>query len=173
MFIKLFDVQDGVLIPSEYSMTLSSLRRIREKYPVNYIRIFLYIFYTSCPDPEQNPFFNLPEEDKDAVILKEIEADFSTDEPLIAEAIKLATQLYDTPTNRAYQGAKAMMDKLASLFKNQQLTASGKDSSLTPMLGALEKYNKLRDVFKGVEKDYMDEIKAVTRGGSYSAYDDQ
>ncbi len=172
MFIRLFDIRDGGLIPSEHCHTLGTLKAIMEEFPDNYVRVYLYIFYKTCSDPAMNPFFNLQEEEREEAILHEIKADFSLDNPVINEAVALCERLYDTPTKRAYDGAKAMMDKLATLFKTGSLT-TGRDGSLDSIVRTMEKYQKLRESFKGVEKDYLDEIKAQTRGGSYVAYDQQ
>lgn len=169
MTIQLFTVENGVLVPTEHCLALNSLKEVMEAFPKNYLKIYLYIFYKTCSDPEKNPFFNMPEEDKEELILQEIKADFSTDDPVITKAIETCEKLYDTPTKRAYEGMKIMMDKLAKFFRTQALS-TGRDGSLTAMTQAAAKYQELRQSFKGVEKDYLEEISQV-RGGSYVAYD--
>ena len=170
MLVRVFDVHNGILVPSDSCYTLKTLKDIIDAHPDNHLKILLYVFYMTCWDPDQNPFFNLPEEEKEEVILQEIKADFSTDDPLIKDAIKFCNKLYDTPTKRAYEGMKIMMDKVASFFKTQALS-TGRDGSLTPMVAAAKDYQKLRESFKGVEKDYNEEIKNRTRGAKYKAYD--
>lgn len=168
--IRLFDYQNGTIIPTEHCHALKSLKVIMDKYPDNYIKVYLYIYYMTHPDPAENPFFHMDENDKEELILTEIQADFSTDDKDIAKALEFCNTLYDTPTRRAYEGAKSMMDKLAKFFKKGTLT-TGRDGSLDSMVRTMEKYDKLRESFKGVEKDYMEEMKAITRGGSFEAYD--
>ncbi len=170
MIVKLFDIENQVVIPTIHCDTLKSLRTIKDNFPDNFMKVYAYIFYMTCPDPEINPFFNMTELDKEELILKEVKADFSTDDTDIIDAIKFCNSLYDTPTKRAYQGFKIMMDKLASFFESQALT-TGRDGSLTAMVSAAEKYQKLRESFKGVEKDYNEEIQAETRGQQFTAYD--
>ena len=170
MLPKLFTVKDGVLIPSEHCLALKSLKAIIDTFPKTYLKIYLYIYYMTCWDPENNPFFNLPEDQKEEVILKETGIDFSIDNPVITEAYDLCYKVYDTPTKRAYEGMKVMMDNLAKFMKSQQFT-TGRDGSLTAMVSAGEKYHKLRESFKGVEKDYLEEIKNRTRGDRYKGYD--
>ncbi len=169
MLINLFTVENGVLVPTEHCYAINALKEVMDEFPDNYLKVYLYIFYKTCSDPEKNPFFNMPEEDKEDLILQEIKADFSTDERVITQALETCNKLYDTPTKRAYEGMKALMDKLAVFMKNQSLS-TGRDGSLTAMMSAGEKYQSLRQSFKGIEKDYMEEI-AQVRGGSYTAYD--
>ena len=62
--IRIFDIQNGKVIPTEHCYTITSYKEIMENYPDDYISIFAYIFYLSCPNPELNPFFDVPEVDK-------------------------------------------------------------------------------------------------------------
>jgi len=172
MLIKLFDYSNGVLVPSEHCYAMDSFKQVIEDYPKDYLKVFLYIFYMIYPDPEQNPFFNMAESEREELVLREIKIDFSLDSPSITKAMDTYTKICETPTRRAYEGAKSMMEKLAVLFKTHALT-TGREGSLDSMVRTMEKYDKLRQSYKGVEKDYLEEVKAVTRGGSYTSYDQQ
>ena len=65
MLVKLFDIQNGTVIPSEHSYTLSFLKTIREEYEEDHLDIYAYLFYMTCPSPDMNPFFNIPDRDKE------------------------------------------------------------------------------------------------------------
>ena len=43
-----------------------------DNYPDTYMSVYLYIFYMTCPDPDMNPFFNMPEHEKEELIIDEI-----------------------------------------------------------------------------------------------------
>ncbi len=172
MKVRVVDVQDGILIPTVHVYSLKSLKGVVDDFPDNYLKILLYVYYMTYPDPSENPFFNIQAEDKEEMILKEIGADFSTDHPSITAALDFMNKIYDTPTKRAYEGAVAMMDKIATLFKTTSLT-TGRDGSTDSMVRTMEKYDSLRQSFKGVEKDYKEEIKEMARGDSFTAYDMQ
>ena len=73
MLIKLFDIQNGKVIPTDHCYTLKFLKGIIDKYPDTYLTVFQYLFYMTCPDPDINPFFNVIEVDKEEVILDEID----------------------------------------------------------------------------------------------------
>jgi len=65
MTIKLFDIQNNVVIPTEHCYTLTTLKNIMDKYPDDYLKIYQYLFYMTCPNPDLNPFFYMMEEDKE------------------------------------------------------------------------------------------------------------
>lgn len=170
MLIKLFDVKDGTLIPSEHCSSLVSLKAIKDAFPDKYLTVYLYIFYMTCWYPEDNPFFNMPEHEKEETIVKQLKIDFSLDDPSITAAIDFCNKLYDTPAKRAYQGAKAMMEKLAVYFTSTALS-TGRDGNFDSSIRAMEKYDALCKSFKGIEKDYHEEIKNRTMGNRFRSYD--
>lgn len=168
--IKLFDVQDGKLIPTEHCYALSFLKKIMDAYPEEYISIYKYLFYMTCPNADINPYFNVPEEDKEEVILNDIEADFSTEDELIIKARERCYQLFETPTVRAYQGMAKMMDRLAKYMETTPIT-HGRDGNINSLVAAAKNFDAIRSSFKGVYRDLQDEQKSHVRGGAGLAYD--
>ena len=45
MLIKLFDIQNGKVIPTEHCYTLKFLRSIMDEYPDTYLNVYMYLFY--------------------------------------------------------------------------------------------------------------------------------
>ena len=103
MLAKLFDVQNGKVIPSEHCYSLKTLKNIMDKYPDTYMQVYLYIFYMTCPDPDMNPFFNMPEHEKEELIVDEIGLEESSEDESIRNAVRFCEDLYQTPTYRAYK----------------------------------------------------------------------
>lgn len=168
--IRLFDIQNGKVIPSEHCYTLATLKRIIEEYPQDYSQVYAYIFYLTCPNPDLNPFFDIPEQDKEELILAEVQADFSTDDDAIVQAVKLCQKMYQTPTFRAYQGIKIALDNMATFMATETVT-SGRDGSATAILRIAERFDMVRQSFKGVYRDLMEEQQSSVRGGQNLAYD--
>ena len=79
--VRIFDIQNGNVIPTEHCYTLKDLKAIIDKYPDNYVNAFAYVFYMTCPNPELNPFFDVVEHEKEELITKQINATFSTEDP--------------------------------------------------------------------------------------------
>jgi len=141
-----------------------------EAYPNDHMSIYAYIFYMTCPNPDLNPFFDVPEQDKEELILKEVDMEVSTDDDLIMDAIIQCKRMYETPTYRAYQGIKIALDNMATFMATEKPT-SGRDGSATALLRIAERFDMVRQSFKGVYKDLMDEQQSSVRGGQNLAYD--
>ena len=52
MIIKLFDIENGVVVPTEHCYTLKALKDVMDEYPEEHLKIYLYllfILFTNCP----------------------------------------------------------------------------------------------------------------------------
>jgi len=170
MIIKLFDIKNGAVIPSEHCYTLKTLKSIMDKYSEDYLKIYQYLFYMTCPNPDLNPFFHTPLMDKEDLILEEIEAPFSTEDDLIRNALKFCEDLYETPTSRAYNGIKIALDRMGRYLSTTQIT-DGKDGNINQIRAMAKDFDAIRQSFKGVYKDLKDEQESKVRGGIGMAYD--
>jgi len=170
MIVKLFDVQNGVVIPTEHCYTLKALKDIMDNYPKDYLKIYQYLFYMTCPNPDMNPFFHTPELDKELLVLGQISADFSTEDDDIHIALQFCQRLYETPTSRAYKGMASMLDRLARYMENTPIT-DGRDGNINSIVAAAKNFDQIRSSFKGVYKDLQEEQSSKVRGGIGMAYD--
>lgn len=170
MIARLFDVQNGKVIPTEHCYTLKSLKDIMDNYPDEYLKIYQYLFYMTCPNPDMNPFFNVPHMDKEEIILKEIEAEFSTDDDDIFTALKACERMYETPTSRAYEGMQKALDRISRYLATAQIT-DGKDGNIAQIRALAKDFDGIRQSFKGVYKDLQEEQQSKVRGGQGLAYD--
>jgi hypothetical protein len=170
MLVRLFDVQNGKVIPTEHCYTLKALKDIMDNYPEEYLKIYQYLFYMTCPNPDLNPFFYTPEVDKESLILEEIQAEFSTEDDDVAIALLFCQRLYETPTSRAYKGIASMLDRLAKFMETSTLT-TGRDGNMNSIIAAAKSFNDIRASFKGVYKDLQEEQSSKVRGGIGLGYD--
>ena len=141
-----------------------------DNHPDNYMTIYAYVFYMTCPNPDLNPFFDILEQDKEEIILQEVKADFSTEDDYIIHAVNMCKKMYETPTYRAYQGIKIALDNMAKFMATEQVT-SGRDGSATAILRIAERFDMVRQSFKGVYRDLLEEQQSSVRGGQNLAYD--
>jgi hypothetical protein len=167
--IRLFDIQNGNVVPTEHCYILSSLKAVMDEYGDQAMKVYAYVFYMTCPNPDLNPFFDVPETDKEDIILKEVDADFSTDDDVVIDALKFCEKLYQTPTYRAYMGLKSMLDRLAKYMETTEIE-HGRDGNITALVNAAAKFEAIRQSFKGTMKDLQEEQSHV-RGGQSLAYD--
>jgi len=170
MIVRLFDIQNGKVVPTEHCYSLEFLKGIMKAYPDNYLSIYQYLFYMTCPDPDLNPFFNLPEHEKEDIILEEIKMEESTEDDHIRHALEMCYKLYETPTYRAYKGIKSMLDRLASYMENTQIE-HGRDGNINSLVNAAAKFEQIRQSYKGAFNDMKQEQQSSVRGGQGLAYD--
>jgi hypothetical protein len=168
--VKLFDLQNGVIVPTEHCHNLIFLKRIMDEYPDDYMQIYSYLFYMTCPNPDINPFFDVREHEKEELILIQLQATFSTEDEDIVVALELCKKLYETPSYRAYMGIKSMLDRLATYMETTTIS-HGRDGNITPLVNAAAKFEQIRGSYKGAYKDLMEEQKSTVRGGQNLAYD--
>ena len=170
MLVKLFDINNGVVVPTEHCYTIKSLKTIMDNHPEDYLKIYQYLFYMTCPNPDMNPFFNVAENDKEEFICQELDVNFSIEDDDIVQALMTCIKLYETPTSRAYRGIKQMLDKLAYYMETTQIT-HGRDGNINSLVAAAAKFDQIRASFKGAYKDLQDEQTSHVRGGQGLAYD--
>lgn len=168
--IRLFDVENKVLIPTEHCFALRFLRKIMDDHPDDYIEVYKYLFYMTCPDPDLNPFFHVPEVEKEDLILDEIDAEFSTEDSDIIDALAKCNKLYETETSRAYTGIKKMLDKISIYMADTPIT-DGRDGNLTQIVNTAKSFDGIRQSYKGVYKDLQEEQESKVRGSQMLAYD--
>ena len=170
MIVKLFDIQNGKVIPTEHCYTLKALKMVMDNYPDDYLKIYQYLFYMTCPNPDLNPFFYTPEVDKESLILEQIDADFSTEDEDVFIALEFCKRMYETPTSRAYKGIASMLDRLGRYMENTPIT-DGRDDNINSIVAAAKNFDQIRASFKGVYKDLQEEQSSRVRGGIGMAYD--
>ena len=170
MIVKLFEIQNNVVIPTEHCYTLKALKDIMDDYPEDYLKIYQYLFYMTCPNPDMNPFFYTPDIDKENLIMQQIEGEFSIEDDAVFTALKFCERMYETPTSRAYKGIASMLDRLARYMEVTTITA-GRDGNINSLISAAKNYDAIRQSFKGAYKDLQEEQSSRVRGGIGMAYD--
>lgn len=165
--IQLFDVQDKKVCPAAVTYLVPELSAIMKNFPDEYLKVYAYIFFMTCPD-STNPYLQLPEMEKEEVILADLKPTFYLEDLSIITAIQKCKKLYETPTLRIRQGAKMMLDEMAR--KLQDSLTFGKDGNATDMRGIMKE-------IRGYTEDYMHldnlvkEEQDKVRGGLKRRYD--
>ena len=170
MLVRLFDIQNGKVVATEHCYSIKSLKDIMDEYPEEHLKIYTYLFYMTCPNPDLNPFFNVPEHEKEEIICSEVDVDFSLEDDLVIKALATCRKLYETPTYRAYMGIKTMLDRLARYMESTPIE-HGRDGNITALVNAAAKFQQIRESFKGAYKDLAEEQQSQVRGNIGLAYD--
>lgn len=167
--ISLFDIENGIVVPTIHCSTIKWLKVIQDKFGDKAPKIYAYIFYMSYIG-EQNPYFNLKEEEKEETIPNDLGIDFSLDEPEINIAIKKATELYETPTKRLFLTLKKAVDKISDYMENSMIT-DGKDGNFDNFMKATTSFEKIAGAYEARLSKLKEEESVAVRGGQQMGYD--
>ena len=115
-------------------------------------------------------FFNLPEHEKEDIIIEEIGLEESPEDAKIRYSMDMCRKLYETPTYRAYVGIKSMLDRLARYMETTAIE-HGRDGNINSMVNAAAKFEQIRNSYKGAFSDMKEEQESQVRGGAGLAYD--
>jgi len=169
MNIRLFEIESGTIKPTEHCYMISWLNQIIEDYPEDHIKVFAYIFYMTNKTHE-NPYANIVEEELEERIMRDLQPAFDTEDDVIINAIDKLEELYETPTIRAYNGIKVMLDNMSTYLADTKIT-DGRDGNIRGMLAAAKEFKHIRASYKGAMEDVEEEIKVQARGKSVLPYD--
>jgi hypothetical protein len=167
--IKLFEVDNKIIKPTEHCYQVKYLKDIMDIFPEDYMSVYAFIFYMSCPNDDVNPFFEVKEEDKEEIIYNYIEGNFSLEDPIIMDAIEKTKKLYETPSYRGFIAMKKMIDRLSEYLENTPIE-HGRDGNIDSIIKAGEKLPKLQESYNNFRENLKKE-QMVVRGGKDLAYD--
>jgi len=167
--IKLLEIENKTVKPTEHCYTITWLKVITEKWPEDALKIYAYLFYMACPS-EENPYYNLPELDKEDIIIEDLNITFSMEQDEIIEALNKTIKMYETPTLRAYTGIKKALDNMADYMGTTTITG-GKDGNIAQIRQVAKDFDAIRQSYKGVAKDLEAEQESHVRGGQDLGYD--
>jgi len=168
--IHLFDVQDKKVCPAAVCYIIPELKAIMNNFPNEYLDVYAYIFFTTCPDA-MNVYNQLDEERKEEVILADLKPKFYLDDLSIITAIEKCKKLYETPTLRAFNGAKRALDRIARYLEETEIT-DGKEGSSMTIDRYMSKLADYTDTYNTLENKLREE-QAKARGAAKIRYDQQ
>lgn len=169
MKVRLFEVQNRVVKPTEHCYMISWLKAIIDEWPEDHVKVLAYVFYMSNTSPE-NPYANIKEEDREEKILRDLQPKFDIEDSKILLAIDKCKDMYETPTQRAYDSIKMMLEKLNVYLQTTEIT-DGRDGNVTSMLRIAKEFKQVRDSFQGILEDVEKEQEVMARGKSKIPYD--
>ncbi len=170
MAIKLFDIINGKVTATEHCHTIQAFKRIIDEYPEDHTKIFAYFHYMSSLNDEENPFANVPEVDKEGLILKQVGGKFSTDEPAVFEGLEVAKKLYETTAYITYLSIKVALENLGRYLRTTQIT-DGRDGNVTSIMKIAKEFEDVRRSFNAAYKAFKEEDNTTSRGGQDIGYD--
>lgn len=107
--------------------------------------------------------------DRETIILSDLKPKFDIEDPIITSTIDWCKGMYETPTLRAFLGAKKALDRVADYLADTEIT-DGKDGSAMTIDRYMSKLSDFRKAYKDAESDLQEE-QAKVRGAAYLRYD--
>lgn len=166
--IHLFDVTNGTVVPSEHTYTIKEFEAIHKKFK-GMPKVFAYIFYMSY-EGEQNPYFNIEQNERQAYILKDLGLEIDVNCKEIKEAIAKAVKLYETPTKRLYNTMRIAVDKISKYMEETALSG-GRDGNFDEFIKATTNFEKIATSYEKQLEKLKKEESIKTRGNIKVGYD--
>lgn len=168
----LFDIKDGVVIPSEHCYTIAAYKNVIDEFGENSGKIFAFFHYMCSLNEKTNPFALIPEAEKEEIVTRQICPELDTEHAVVREALELTKKCYETTAFLLYQGFKVNQEKLAMLLRTAEWS-TGKEGNMTQLLSASKAYPALREAYKQAYREYQEEQgNNQARGGADLAYDE-
>lgn len=165
--IEIFEIEDGKVRINANCLIIPELKAIVDKY-IKPLPALNFVYNMSNP---MSPYSNLPEADREEIILSEFPGDYSPEDEEIQKAKKKLDALYLTPTRRFFLNAKKGLETLGEYLAVASIT-EGKDGNFSSFNMALSRVGKTIEEFKKLEKIYEEEAQASMRGGHSASYDE-
>jgi hypothetical protein len=171
MSIKLIEYDPNIknIKVTEHCYTITWLKRIIDLFPEDHVIVLSYIFYMSCPNPD-NPYFNIREFDREERICRDLQPEFDREDLSIILAIDKAKEMYNTPVMRAHEAISGMIDNLNEYIKTSNFT-DGKEGNVTSMMGILKNYKQIRESYNDTLNEVIAENAVKARGNANIPYD--
>ena len=118
-------------------------------------------------------YCNVPEEDKEEVLLTDFPGEYSTEDEVIIKALEKLKFLYHTPSYQYYLDNKLLLEKLGRFVRTANITA-GRDGNITALQSQIKSVGKTIQEFKQLEKTVLQELnegRARVKGDKRLAYD--
>ena len=169
MIPDIFDIQNGVVIVNANILLIPEFKAVHDEYK-DPVPALAYLHYRYYP---KGPYCNIPEEDKEEILLQDFPGEYTLEDDIMIKAIEKLEALVMSPTYRYYLDNKILLEKMGKFGRDATVTA-GRDGNASVLNSQLSKVGKTIQEFKQLEKvvnQEIDEHKISVRGGRRIAYD--
>lgn len=168
MIPKIFDIELGKVTINENCLLIPEFKAVYDYYKDG-IPAFSYLHYYFTLD---GPYANIPEDEKQELLLSDFPGEYSLEDDVMIDAIKKMKLFFTTPTYRYYLDQKYLLEKLGNFARTASIT-TGKDGNITALQSQLRSTTKTINEFRTLESLVQKELNSSrkTRGNKKLAYD--
>jgi hypothetical protein len=178
MIGKLFEIiEGGKIIPNKDCFIIKPIAKFIEVFGEEAVP---YLHYMISLNPNDNPFSDVPEQQKSEQIQRYLRIDIpnSEDDMVVESALECIRDLYSTPIYRSVRSLKKLLDRvnedIETLSDTQLDYETGGNAA--GIVNIVKHMAMLKKELKAAQKDYMDELGDVKGKGSsefgYDEFDD-
>ncbi len=163
--VTIFDITEGHVVINENCLLIPELKKIIDTYE-DPIPVLGFLHFSTDP---KSPYGNLPEEEREEMILADYPGDYTTDDEPVYKAVEKLKKLYETPSMRGRRKALVAYDNLMDYMEKASIT-EGRDANLPGILNTLKSIRGINKELRAFEQDVEEELKV--RGQGNVGYDE-
>jgi hypothetical protein len=167
LYGNVFLIENGEVIINEHILNIGVLRAVKEFYkdPLPAFKFLRYKY-----DPE-SPFFSVPEEEKDQVLMDEFPGEYTLEDEVMNAAVEWIESRI-TPKQRYLLDCKRLLERIGQYGRVTEID-SGRDGNISAFLTQVRTMGKTVAEFAQVEKIVemeLEEIKSRNRGNTSTGF---
>ena len=170
---KIFELQGGKIVPKEDCYIIGPLKKIIDDYPKDYTKILAYIHYMKSMNKKDNPYADVPLEQREEVILYDLQLRIDTQAFAIKNALDCVENMYYTTFYGVYKGLKSMLDKIGKQLELEEIDFNNKEGNANGIMRFMKDYEALRKNFKQSYQDFEEEQGGSRARGGADLADDE
>lgn len=177
MRINLFDIDiSGIPKITKHVKNIWYLQYIVDTYgEKNALKLFKIFDFVYNLNPSENPFANLPEENKYETVLRstypELELEVDLEDDVILQALDLVGELYDTPKYRSFRILKITYEKILKKLEFVSISLTKDEGNMAEINKALATSEELSKKMNIAYKEYEEELEVIRLKGGRESTD--
>lgn len=166
MRIKVFDLNEGVVVINPNCLLIPELKAIYDQYD-DPIPAFCFVHFTCDPF---GPYANLSDSQKEEVILDDYPGEYTLEDECMFKAVEKIKTLYETPSMELRRNARVGLKTLGDYLAKASIRDEDKGGNLGTFNTALKSIAKINQEFRTLDRDVEEEFRI--RGGGQIGYDE-
>ena len=175
---KLFDIVNisknrPIIKPKPECWLIKPIRDLIEAFPENYPKIIAFLHFMNSYRIDDNPYADVPYPEREEQIIRELELDIDSSDPIIASALESVALKYESTFYILYKGIKEYLNKAGRAMALLNPDFNGKDGNIASVRQFIKEYNAMSINFKQAYRDFDEEIgNSRIKGGGRAGYDE-
>lgn len=175
---KLYEIENiskknPIIKPKPECYIIKPLKTIIDTYPEDSGKIMAFLHFMNSYRPDDNPYADVPYDEREEDILRDLDLDIDTSNPIIKDALLCVQKKYETTFYILFTGIKEYLNKMGKKLKLLEPTMDGKDANSANVRMFIKEYSAMSINFKSAFRDFDEEAgNSRNKGGGRSAYDE-